>query len=354
MGKAGHDATGRSVVSRAMPPVVTPRPAELETQTPGPTLERLIGVPAAALTAETPDPSLAYEIATPAATLTAETPEPEVTGVGDVGVSVPADTLEAQTPGPVVGFAHWHLDDDELKTATGETATHRSVILSLRMDTEGMLNRVRKVKRHEGRVDVLVTDDGGFTAVDRADDENTFDLVPPATRRPLRDAGGYHVAAYEETLVSADVGEWDVTVEFVRADNRDDEPSLDETADADEWEIDTRFGTLATDRVSADFAGTGADGVERFEVGLTLTFAQAHVLEAALARLDGARIREIPDGPNAPVDDTPDAGNTLGIDAPGSDDVVPNDEYVVVEPFESERLNDEFQRISLEIARKPD
>ena len=285
----------------------------------------------------------------------------------------------------------WALNGRPLATVTDETATHRTLTLTFRVGTETLLDRLRALKDDEGKVDVLVTDDGGFTAVDRADGANTFALEPPARRRPLRRPGEVHVLEYEESLVSADVEEWDVTVEFARAENRDDVaaiPLATQTPDlgidsggtlgtehgfclgavdgatvatlgpdhipSDWWTVDTRFGTLATERVSADFVGTGADGVERFELELSLTFAQAHGLEAALARIDGARIREIPDGPNAPVDDTPDDGNTLVIDAPGSDDVVPNDEYVVVAPFESERLNDEFQRISLEIARKTD
>jgi hypothetical protein len=104
-----------------------------------------------------------------------------------------------------------------------------------------------------------------------------------------------------------------------------------------------------TDRVDADFLGTGAKGVERFEVVMRLDFRQTHVFEAALSRLDGVRVRQISDAPNLPVDDT-GGDNTLTVTSP-TPETVANGDYIAL-GWSSRRLNDEFAEVSLQMAQK--
>jgi hypothetical protein len=230
-----------------------------------------------------------------------------------------------------------------------EVSTHRTLTLTLRVTNEVLLDRVRPAKTDEDQISVTTTDTGGFTAWDRAGGSNTFDLTPPQSRQPLRQPGTFYVRRYEETLVSQAVDEWDVEIEFVRDANRTDKPTNTATAGADEWGFETRYGTIVTDRVDADFIGTGAKGVPRFELVMRLDFKQTHLFEAALARLDGVRIRDIADGPNLPVDDTGGA-NTLTIESPTPDTVASGD-YIAM-GWEVRRLNDEFAEVALTMAQK--
>lgn len=285
----------------------------------------------------------------PTATIGAGTPTPSVSGTGTATILSPLARLGLTSRSGQIGYGEWILDGQPIGTSTGETATYQTLELTERVQTESLLDVLRSLKTDEGKVDVLMRDDGGFVAVDRANGGNTFELIPPIARQPLREKGEYHVQRYEETLVSQTVEEWDVELEFVKADNRVDSPSISETPEGDEWGFSTRYGTIATSRVDADLLGTGEGGVQRFEIVARLTFSQAHVLEAALNRLGGTRVRDVPDAPNVAVDDTDDGVNTLMVDSPDGQSVVSDGEYVV-QAWESERLNDAYQSVSLEVA----
>lgn len=258
-------------------------------------------------------------------------------------------TLGENTGGTLgVAPSHWWIDNQPIPISTDEESTHRTLTLSWRASTTVLVDRIRPAKTNEDQINTLTTDSGGFTSIDRAGGENTFELTPPAGREPLRQPGTYHVTRYEEDLVSQEVEEWDVEIDFVRARNRSDSPSIMESRESGEWSIDTRHGTVATDRVDAEFLGTGSDGVERYELVLRLRFRQAHVLEAALSRLDGVRVRAVADGSNVIVDDSQDGANTVGVVSP-TGRVVGSGEYVAT-GFESVRLNDAWQEVSLELA----
>ena len=252
--------------------------------------------------------------------------------------------------GGTLGTAYedWRLDGALVPTVITEAATHETLTLTWRVSTADLNEHLRPLKRDEEKVTVLPTDDGGFIALDRAGGENTYQLGPPNRRQPLRQSGEYHVLAYEETLVSQDVDEWDVEIEFVPAQNRSDEPSRDESRGPAEWGFETRFGELAVERVSADVQGTGADGVEHVELVATLTHDQSHVLEAALSRLGGVRVQPIDDATNAIRDDA--GTNTLGITPSDGADGVESGDYVAVE-FESVRLNDDWQRVEMDVVK---
>lgn len=282
-------------------------------------------------------------------TLSLSWPTPTATGTGTVGLSPNAQTLLLSAPTPNVGYSSWVLDNDSIGRVTGERATHQTLSLTTRVDSETLAATLRALKTDEGKVEVIGTDDGGYRAVDRANGGNSFILLAPIQRQPLRRGGTVHVARYEETLVSQDVGEWDVEIEFQHADERTDTPSLSETADANEWGLETRYGTVATERVDADVVGTGEAGVERFELQIRLTFSQAHVFEAALNRLGAGRVREIPDAPNQAIDDSTDGAATVTVNAPDGQDTVADGAYVVQE-WESTRLTDTYQEISVTIA----
>lgn len=239
-------------------------------------------------------------------------------------------------------------------TATGqliaEIATHTTLTLAFRVQTATLSTTFRPLKPNEGKVNILTLDDGGYVAIDRADGNNTVTITPPPRRTPLRQSGDYHVRRYEEQLVSQEVGEWTVEIEFVKDADRTDTPSISETAAADEWGFTTRYGTIATDRVDADFLGTGSDGVERYELTTRLTFAQAHAFEAALSLLSGTRVRAIPDAPNVIVDDTAADANTLTVDAPDGQTIVADDDYVVT-AWESERITEAYQTVTMTLAQ---
>lgn len=311
-----------------------------------------LDAPVQSLETGTPTASVVGEFTLDAPVQSLEVGHPEATISGVFTLDAPVQSLEAGHESALIGWADWVLDGDAVATPTDEIATHRLVSLSLRADTSLVTDVLRSLRSDEGKLDVRTYDDGGYTAVDRADGDNTFDVTPPVTRLPLRQEGEYHVARYEESLVSQDVGEWDVTVDLQHATNRTDSPSIDESRDADEWSFETRYGTIATDRVSAEVAGTGEDGVERVELEATLTFEQAHVFEAAMARLDAVRVKRVADSTNEPRDDSPDDGNTLDVTPPDDapDDVVSAGEHVVMGEFESRRLNDSWQRVSFEVA----
>ena len=258
----------------------------------------------------------------------------------------------------------WWIDGQAVPTVTAETATHRTLTLVFRVETSILTDVLRPLKADQGKVTTLPNDDGGFVAVDRANGANTFTVTPPDRREPLRQTGTYHVNRYEEELVSQDLGEWDVEVEFIRASDRSDSPSITEALNGQafpaafpwtfgprdsEWSIETRYGTLVTNRVDAEFLGTGENGVRQFELTTRLEMEQAHALEAALSQLEGTRVKEIPDAPNVAVDDSTDESATVRVNSPASDDVVADGRYVVF-AFESTRLNDRFQRVSVTIA----
>lgn len=280
------------------------------------------------------------------------------------------------------------LDGQPIPRLVDEVATHDTLTLLLRVTRDDLVTHLRPLKSDEEQVDTLVTDDGGYTAVDRADGGNTYRLTPPATRQPLRQAGDYHVARYEEDMVSQSTDEWGVEVEFVPSADRTDAPAISiqqqvtqptedyggtfgqssgftlggsagttlgtrnaNVAPPDHWTFATRYGHLVTDRVDAEFLGTGADGVERFEVVMRLTHDQTHVWEAALSRLGGVRVREIPDATNRAVDDTDNDANTVAVTPPDADTVVTAGDYVITS-WESTRLNEGWQSVSAEVARK--
>jgi hypothetical protein len=239
------------------------------------------------------------------------------------------------------------------------------VTLTWRVTTSVLEQALRPLKPDEGKVDVLGTDDGGFVSVDRASGNNTYTLTPPPTREPLRQEAKFHVARYEEDLVSQTGDEWQVEIEFVRGADRGDTPTADQpvsgaafpmTFDAvfrvspSAWGFTTPLGTLTSDRVDANVVGTGEGGVKRFNITARFTKSQAHVFEAAYARLGGGRVREVPDAANVAVDDTTDDAVTVEVDAPGSAEV-PDGAYIVTR-WESRRLTDAYQELDVTIAAK--
>lgn len=256
---------------------------------------------------------------------------------------------------------NYQIDGDGAARVIDEEATAERLTLTARVTTANLTSVWRPLKSDQGEVEILDIDDGGFSAIDRANGSNTFTLDPPAARKPLRQSGEYHVDSYEEELVSQDLGEFNVEVEFVRDANRTDEPSSNEVKSGASfpwtfdqaftkhggWGFDTRYGQIVTERVDAELLGTGADGVRRFEITARLTFNQAHVFEAALSRLGGTRVRDIPDGTNLLVDDT-GGDATLTVDVPDGQDIISDGEFVVTD-WTSTRINDAFQTVSWEM-----
>jgi len=265
--------------------------------------------------------------------------------------------------------AFWRIDGEGVPIATAETATDRTLSLTFRVQSGVLSSVLRPLKSDEGKVATLDTDDGGYVAVDRADGGNTYQIEPPTDRRPLRQPGAYHVERYEEELVSQSVDEWDVEIDFVPAANRTDTQSINEAASGaafdwtfdqaftyntdsgdPQWGFTTRYGTIATERVDAEFAGRGEGGVRRFDLTARLTFDQALAFEAALSRLGGVRVRSIPDATNQAVDETSDDAATVTVESP-NEGTVPSGEYAVVE-WESTRLNEAFQSVAFTLAEQ--
>jgi hypothetical protein len=260
----------------------------------------------------------------------------------------------------------WWIDGQPIERATSESATNRTLTLSFRVTTADLDAYLRPLKPDEGKVDTVGTDDGGYRSIDRAGGDNTYLLTPPTRRQPLRQEATYHVARYEESLISQTTDEWDVEIEFVRARDRTDTATVDQpaTGAAFDWTFDQAFtrrtpatwgfttpnGELSSDRVSADVLGTGDGGVRRFDVEARLTFVQARAFETSYARLGGGRVRDIPDAPNVAVDDTDDDAVTVDINSP-ADAAVASGAYVVSE-WDSERLTDAYQRVSMTVAAK--
>jgi hypothetical protein len=221
--------------------------------------------------------------------------------------------------------------------------------VSFRVDADKLRNALRPLKSDEGQVDVLPTDDGGFQAVDRAGGDNTYTVFPPVGRKPLRLSEDYHVAKYEEQIVSTDAGEWDVGLELIRSATRDDPVTISQTRDTDGWAFETQFGTITTKSVDAEFIGRGEGGVRRFELISRLTQNQTRVFESAEARTNAARVRDIPDATNVAVDDSADDAVTVTITPPDVADEVPAGDYAVTE-WESTRLNNSFQQVRFVVA----
>lgn len=243
----------------------------------------------------------------------------------------------------------WWIDGDPIPRSVSEIVTASTLTLTFRVTDQRLRDILRPLKPDEGKVDVLPRDDGGFSAVDRAGGGNTYTLDPPDARKPLRQATDWHVRRYEERVVAQTSADWEVEVEFTRGANRTDTPSINETAASDEWGITTRYGTIATARVDADVLGTGEDAVERFELTTRLTFDQSHVFEAALNRLGGGRIKSVPDAANIVLDETTDDAVTLTLDTPDTQSEVSDGTYIVTE-WESERVTDAFQEVSVTVA----
>jgi len=266
--------------------------------------------------------------------------------------------------------ANWYIDGTGVPIATRESATDRVLSLTFRVQSSTLKNVLRPLKADQGQVATLDTDDGGYVAVDRANGANTYQLEPPERRQPLRQPGEYHVERYEEGLVSQSVEEWDVEIDFVPAENRDDTRSIGETVDSgaafpwtfdqpftfntpsrkQPWAFDTRYGQIVTEAVDGEFAGRGEGGVRRFDLTARLTFEQTLAFESALSRLGGVRVREIPDATNQAVDETDDDAATITVNSP-TEETVPSGEYAVVK-WESERLNDAYQSVAITLAEQ--
>jgi hypothetical protein len=242
------------------------------------------------------------------------------------------------------------IDDAPVGEVTEETKTPTTLSLVTRATTDTVKDDLRPLKSDEGQVDILSTDEGGFTAIDRANGGNTFSVIAPIRRQDLRQNGDYHVDRYEEDLVSQTVDEFDVDLDLIEDANRTDTPSISETPASDEWGLTTRYGEIATGRVDAEFLGTGEGGVERFELTARLTFEQAHVFEAAVSLLNATRIREIPDATNLAVDDSSSDANKLTVDAPDDQSIVSDGDYVVTE-WESRRLSEAYQEVDIVVAK---
>jgi len=260
---------------------------------------------------------------------------------------------------------NWLIDGVAVPRQISETVTPTTLTLQYRVTTNILTSALRPLKGDEGKVTVLDRDDGGHTAVDRADGSNTYLLEPPSKRTPLRETAEYHVQQYEEDLVSQDVGEWSVEVEFVRSEPRTDSLTLSDPAGGAtfDWTFDQVFerrtpaawgfttstSTFWSDRVDAEFVGTGEGGVRRFEIIARFTRDEARVWESDLGRLGGARIREIPDAPNVAVDDS-GGDATVTLDPPTSA-VVPAGDYTVIE-WSSSRISEAYQSVSMVVAEQ--
>jgi len=281
-------------------------------------------------------------------TQTATNPNAATFGLGTATIVASTEQSTSTVQSALAGYSDWVIGGQPINTRTDEITTHNLLTLAFRVSRQTLTNAVRPLKSDEGKVDVLITDDGGFVAIDRANGSNTYDISPPLSRQPLRQAGDYLVDRYEESVVEQTGNEWDVELELVPEADRTDSPSISQTPATDEFGFDTRYGQIATGSVDAELTGTGEGGVERYELIARLTFDQAHVWRAAFARTDGSRIKEIPDAPNVARDETDDDANTLTLTSPDQD-TISDGSYVVLD-WESERLNDAYQQITFTLA----
>jgi len=270
-----------------------------------------------------------------------------VTGSGDAIKDIDGRTVKARRE--IIGLqSQWQIDGTPVRTVTAEVKENDVLSLTLRVERSVFEQTIRPLKSDEGKVNTLTTDDGGYVAIDRADGDNTYNITPHIDRYSLRRKGIYHVARYEERVIEQTGDEWDVELELTPDADRTDAPSISQTPASDEFGLATRYGEIATDSVDAQLEGTGQQGVERIELTTRLTFDQAHVFEAALSRIGGTRIKEVPDATNTARDETDDDANTLTITSPDQDTISDGD-YAVLE-WESERLNDAYQQVSFTVA----
>jgi len=241
--------------------------------------------------------------------------------------------------------ARYAIDGTQVRRVTEELATADTLSLTWRVASADELATLRALQNDEGKVAILASDDGGHIAIDRAGGSNTVTLTPPQRRQPLRQERIAHVERYEESLVEQRTEVWTVEIDFVLGSDRTDEPSINETKATNGWAFDTRYGTIATSRVDADVTATGEEGVTQVDLIARLTSAQAHVFEAAFARVRGSRVKTIPDAPNIVRDET-GGDMTVGVRTPSDQDAVSDGDYVVAE-WESERITDAFQQFSV-------
>jgi hypothetical protein len=385
-GGGGNTGDGRVTITE--PDVVAPPETTVEvgTPTPGvladgtvamsPTVTTVVGT--------TKHPTLAGAVVNiPATALTVATRAATPSGTGGTQIEPSATPVAVPTRPPTLGVNAWLINNEYIGQVTGETRTPRTLSVTTRVQTNVLTNVLRSLKRNAGKVAVRPTDDGGWTAVDRAAGENTVGVTPPIRRQALRTSGQYHVDQYNEELITQDGGDWDVSLDLIETAPRTDGETTSDVADAvgfpvsfpapfvgvgddgagfpwmfgqsfsrrsgSEWLLVTPANTLITSRVDADVVGTGQTGVKRFRLTVRLTFRQARIFESELSRLAGARVREIPDATNVAVDDT--GGNAiLGVNAPGGT-VVSSGEYVVVEAWESTRLSEAYQEVAIVIAK---
>jgi hypothetical protein len=118
----------------------------------------------------------------PAAAIGVGTSAPIASGDGVTHVGPPATTVGVATRGPTLGVDAWLIDNEYIGQETGETRTPKTLSLTTRVRTSVLTSVLRPLKTDEGKVAVLPTDDGGWTAVERADGANTFSVTPPIRR----------------------------------------------------------------------------------------------------------------------------------------------------------------------------
>lgn len=277
-----------------------------------------------------------------------DTPAASISLGGAKTLSADVQNWGWATPTATIGSTNWIIDGDGVETPRNERVTWKSLELEFRVTSSVLTDTFRPLKLNEGQVDVVFTDSGGYTAIDKADGGNTFEITPPVGRQPLRRDTEYHVERYEEKLADEDIDAWTVELELIPTSNRTDSPSLSQSPTGDEWGFQTRLGEISTIHVDAEFLGRGQGGVKRFALTMRLRFEQAYVFEAALNQMAGVRVRAISGARNVAVDNSSSAGSTITVDSPTEDEVTDGD-YIVLE-WESKRLSGAAQEFSLEMA----
>jgi len=254
--------------------------------------------------------------------------------------------IASAAPAPIIGFANWQIDGDGITSITEEVRTWDSLKLTFRTDASVVTSTLRALDGEAGKVDVLEASDGGYIAVDRADGGNTYTLVPPITRLPLRVEGDFHVDEYDEEVVDQQGDRYDVSLTFVPDADRETSNGLSETAATGEWLFTFDTGSIATAKVSAeDLAGIGKGGTTGKRLSLLLDKEQATVIEESASKQAAVRTREVPDGSNVSEDNSAGDENTVTVTSPDTDTFADGD-YVVQE-WETTMLNDDFQRVRL-------